>query len=636
MKRSRTSEIWSQFTVESEHNKIAVCNLCKQKCSFKTTVSNLKKHIHNKHVGVTPASSQLRQVQENLNTVCVAQTSTVQNVSSVDVVPLVGTIIENRPNASEARQMVQTQISMQVKKMTASQRVTIDEKLLMLFIKDFQPFSVVEDKGFREYTTALNPAYQLPTRQHISNTLMPAMYERVQTNAIKNITSLSLTTDLWTSASQESYIAVMAHYIDEEYRCRKILLECAPLPGSHTATNIAAEISRLMNDLSLEKKQILIITTDNARNMENAVKIHLGLKHFGCFAHTLNLVVENALEVEEVKTTIDTVKCIVSYYKRSTTAMEKLLRYQIQTGVAQPKRLLQSVPTRWNSVFFMLQRFLELEDALRSTSGLLEREIPMPSVEQWKICKDLCSILNPLQEVTQQMSGEDYVTGSLVIVFNRILLNVYENKISSSVHPEVAKSVNVIINQLKIRLGPIEHSGTFSICTLLDPRYKTHCFQDKTASEKAKKTLIELVATEIRKKNLNNSRPALPEPSTSAPSNISDKLSIWENLNEILGEVEPIQSPHACAIVEVQRYLEDKLLPLKDAQGNLLNPSDWWSNHKYVYPNLAQIYRIKCCAMSTSVSCERIFSKSGYIISDRRTRLKSEKVKQLMFLNVNM
>jgi hypothetical protein len=35
----------------------------------------------------------------------------------------------------------------------------------------------------------------------------------------------------------------------------------------------------------------------------------------------------------------------------------------------------------------------------------------------------------PSTEVTHQISGERYLTGSLVIVFNRTLTNIYENKI---------------------------------------------------------------------------------------------------------------------------------------------------------------------------------------------------------------
>lgn len=88
----------------------------------------------------------------------------------------------------------------------------------------------------------------------------------------------------------------------------------------------------------------------------------------------------------------------------------------------------------WNSVFFMLERFLELQDALRSTAGLLDRYIPMLSVEEWKICKGLCTCtctMKPLQEVTQQMSGEEYVT-------------VYENNIPTTIDPDVAISVEIM------------------------------------------------------------------------------------------------------------------------------------------------------------------------------------------------
>lgn len=61
MKRARTSEVWTHFTIESEQNKITVCVICQQKCYLKTTVSNLKKHMQSKNVGFTPASSELRQ-----------------------------------------------------------------------------------------------------------------------------------------------------------------------------------------------------------------------------------------------------------------------------------------------------------------------------------------------------------------------------------------------------------------------------------------------------------------------------------------------------------------------------------------------------------------------------------------------
>jgi hypothetical protein len=49
-KRAKISEVWNHFTVDSEQNKTAKCNICHLKLSFKGTVSNLNKHLKNKHL----------------------------------------------------------------------------------------------------------------------------------------------------------------------------------------------------------------------------------------------------------------------------------------------------------------------------------------------------------------------------------------------------------------------------------------------------------------------------------------------------------------------------------------------------------------------------------------------------------
>jgi len=48
---------------------------------------------------------------------------------------------------------------------------------------DFQPFSIVEDIGFQKFVHSLNPSYKLPTRQTVSKTLIPALYETCLNNA---------------------------------------------------------------------------------------------------------------------------------------------------------------------------------------------------------------------------------------------------------------------------------------------------------------------------------------------------------------------------------------------------------------------------------------------------------------------
>jgi hypothetical protein len=101
------------------------------------------------------------------------------------------------------------------------------------------------------------------------------------------------------------------------------------------------------------------------------------------------------------------------------------------------------------------------------------------SADNWKLCEDLCKVFKPLEEVTCQISGERHLTGSLVIIFNRTLTNIYENKVPNdpTLHQSAIAAAKKIKNKLCARLQNIEYSGTFSICTFLDPRFKIHLFK---------------------------------------------------------------------------------------------------------------------------------------------------------------
>lgn len=56
----------------------------------------------------------------------------------------------------------------------------IDEHLTVMIATDFQPYSIVEDCGFRKFVEALNPNYVLLSRQQIRYDLMPALYAKAK------------------------------------------------------------------------------------------------------------------------------------------------------------------------------------------------------------------------------------------------------------------------------------------------------------------------------------------------------------------------------------------------------------------------------------------------------------------------
>lgn len=62
----------------------------------------------------------------------------------------------------------------------------------------------------------------------------------------------------------------LANYIDNDFKTQWKLLECVRFVRSATAQNIVSEMRHISNEWYLLNR-ILIVVTDNAANMKNAV-----------------------------------------------------------------------------------------------------------------------------------------------------------------------------------------------------------------------------------------------------------------------------------------------------------------------------------------------------------------------------
>jgi hypothetical protein len=518
------------------------------------------------------------------------------------------------------------------RKITANVSKKINGELLKLFYLDFQPFSVVDDRGFRQFVKSLNPCYELPNRQTISRSLIPALYENCLTNTKNTVSKIShccLTTDCWTSSNNDSFISVTVHFLDENFKIQSMLLTCSIFDKSHTSENLAKELLTIAKDWAIEGKIVLAVS-DNAANIKSAIQNRTPWKFFGCYAHTLNLIVGDALKL--VDNLIGNVKTIVSHFKRSATATSKLMNFQINAGCRTPRKLLQDVVTRWNSTYYMLQRFVDLEDAVRSTVAMLNVSLPQLSPSDWECLKELCKILKPFENATTVISGENYMSASLVIVLTGGLLDVSDNLLKHDFSQISRNVIERLQKGISDRLQNVEYSNTLAVCTFLDPRFKLCVFKNKDAAEKVRN----FVTSEITKVIANSSTKddeervmVSQEPSSNETTCSDSEFSIWNSLDKVYAKSAPSINPRARAIMEVQRYVEDELLNRKN------DPLEWWNKSSHLYPHLSKLVITFCCCLGTSVPCERIFSKGGNILSDRRTRLSSNKVKQLLFLNVN-
>nr|CAI5826378.1 unnamed protein product [Callosobruchus analis] len=300
----------------------------------------------------------------------------------------------------------------------------------------------------------------------------------------------------------DSFIAVTSHFINDEYELKSILLECSVLMGHHTSQNLATTLQRIVMDWGIGEK-VLLAVFDNA----------------------------DALSDPAVGNLLSKVRTVVGHFKWSSISTQKFIDYQKQTNPeTEALKLIQDVPTRWNSTFYMLERFTKLENDVKSTTAILNNNnIPVLTAHEWQICKELCTVLGPFEKTTRTISGENYVTGSFVIPIVNGLFVVYATLNKKKFEDVVMKVVKQLYEGIGARLGQMRQRNTLAIATFLDPRFKAMGFQSASIAESTKKQIQSLVATKIELDQKNQVQAMVAE---GVEEEEQDELSIWGTLRK--------------------------------------------------------------------------------------------------------
>ncbi|XP_075221342.1 E3 SUMO-protein ligase ZBED1-like [Lycorma delicatula] len=220
-----------------------------------------------------------------------------------------------------------------------------------------------------------------------------------------HIEACAITTDSWTSVSNNNYMAITIHSIDHDCNLKTQLLTCMEIYSQHTAENIAIELQGKFNEWAITDK-IGAVVSDHAANLKAAIR-NCQLRHIPCLAYTINLIVQAA--VSEVKTTVVKAKAIVEFFQRSSHAASKLQNMQRQMNFKELK-LKQEVPTRWNSLLHMFNRLLETKEPLISTIALMNPILNNISFDEWTVIAEMCKLLKMFEEITIEISSQKTVT----------------------------------------------------------------------------------------------------------------------------------------------------------------------------------------------------------------------------------
>ena len=116
-----------------------------------------------------------------------------------------------------------------------------------------------------------------------------------------SISKIHLTFDMWTSDNQLALLGIVAHYLDgKKWKNQSRLLALIELEGSHSGENMAAYVSKVVEEYEITDK-IGFFTLDNAKSNDTCLQTFLRTclpsitdktiktRRIRCFGHVVNL-----------------------------------------------------------------------------------------------------------------------------------------------------------------------------------------------------------------------------------------------------------------------------------------------------------------------------------------------------------
>ena len=500
--------------------------------------------------------------------------------------------------------------------------------------KDMMPLCTVEKEGFRNLVHTLDPRYDLPSRKYLTTKALPDLYSKTREAVMAEVSNaqfFSGTTDMWSSSSMDPYISFTVHFISDDWKLSNYCLETLFLPQDHTGENIAEVLESILESWNLKVDQLVCLTTDNGTNMVSAASL-LGWTRLSCFGHNLNLAVTNATKDDtRISRAVGVCKKIVTSFSHSWKKKQELTKAQVEKGLPEHS-LVTDCPTRWGSQQKMVARILEQDAAIRQVlSEDRKTSHLIPTWQDTMVLESISSALTPLHDFTDMLSGEEYVSVSLVKPLMKHLQDILlaDKEDESDLTNDMKHKV---FRYLEEKYSNPDTSTLLDICTFLDPRFKMDYVPECDRIDLKAKITVETMLVAEKRGNTSTTTQQQQTAEDTSGDGVQGPQCKKRRLADILKKPKSSESERPDQVVEkeVDRYLQS---PQTETDSS---PLEWWKIHSEHYPNLEIVARKYLCVCATSVMSERVFSTSGYVVSDRRSCLKPHRVNMLVFLAKNL
>nr|XP_055046939.1 zinc finger BED domain-containing protein 4-like [Misgurnus anguillicaudatus] len=285
--------------------------------------------------------------------------------------------------------------------------------------------------------------------------------------------------------------------------------------------------------------------------------------------------------------------------------------------------LITECPTRWGTKEKMIARVLEQCKALNHVlSADKKTRLLTLTWQDMEVLESIHQALHPLQEFTDVLSGEEYVSVSYLKPVIHLLRTktLAEDQDDTNLTRAIKDKV---LRYLKEKYDDPSTQELLDVTSFLDPRFKiNYISQDNISTIKDRMmTEMEDVARKEKRSRVSESQDLAAAPSVKAKT-----LGSYFKISPEVSQEEPPNFHHVVE-TELNSYLT---APVIDGEEN---PLTWWKQHQINFPRLACRYP---CVPVTSTPSERLFSAAGNVVTCQRSCLKPERVDMLLFLSKNL
>ncbi|XP_065869662.1 zinc finger BED domain-containing protein RICESLEEPER 1-like isoform X1 [Euphorbia lathyris] len=362
--------------------------------------------------------------------------------------------------------------------------------LVRMTITNELGFVFVEHQGFRGFRRVMQPRLRfiLPSRRTIGRDCY-VIYKEEISELKKNFKKLSskicLTTNTWTSVQNLSYLCLIAHFIDDDWKLHKRIIGFCPI-SDRSGEVIGMAVERCLLHWGIDR--VFSVTSSHDVGLQYLKKRLNSWKgtvlggeylHVRCVAHILNLIVEDSLS--EMHDSILRIRNAIKYVRSSPSRLQKFNKCVEKEKIDFKRHLCLDVETRWNSTYLMLKaavKFQKAFDLLEMTDKKYTMELTMksgtPTTDDWGYTRSLLYFLKFFNDVTLSLSGSLHITNNEYMKEIFGIGFMIDSKIDSN-----DAILRVMALKMKKKFEKYLDVDNFNIllfiALILDPRYKLKC-----------------------------------------------------------------------------------------------------------------------------------------------------------------